>query len=757
MIIDGIFASQAIDSSGEILSVEGLDISDLEEGKGVLNVEHRGDESNGFSFNDIIGKVIYAKKIYSEKDCEDDRQRFYWNTIKLPMVYGKVRLYDGAGHPGAVAAAAIIRDHYEAGEPINIRYSIEGSTLEKDGQHIKRSVARRVAATIKPCNKSAISGLISDPNNPNKPLKEAELPKGDVLEELLEPTKKFEHPGFMKLGGSVEVTNSPWVRDEEMIKKAEDLAKTYSAGMAGAAPSQLTGGAALQREDDSSWVNQEKRKKFYKNQVKAAIRDWDGFGSFKDFLKHRLPQADEGYINYFGDLVDDIRVKRDAMLHKHENWMLMRNQLEDSFAELYKAAQEIKSRPKVEFSNVGEQENINSVKWRGRQLSPGEAIAHGTRAKGRFHVLHADKEHVIVLPEGVGPEFKIRDLRRWKRSQEGTHYTIRKQPAFLDDPGRVSADMHGYMGSDKAQRGLIDGALPTKESELPQHFTHGVHGSWVAPAGDGKMAVFKPGKDAPAGTNFTTAHREAAFYSLAKNFFGLGKYVPVTAAFTDPVRNQSFSAMALVPNAEHLEVRDRNTGVSVKNAAEIEKDPNMMFTTGGDNFRDFDFEPRNQEQAATLDALGDSGDLDKMAIMDVVLGNSDRHINNFLFSPNGGFHLIDHGQTFDTRPLGPPSYIGMRKAVSPWKESVSQGVIDWLLTLKPEKLGEKMQELGVPDDAIKASLLRLAKMREYARSRKKEGDPRNKWYTAYRNDLLHAPHPELNQEKQPEPMQEEDE
>ena len=54
MLIDGIFASEAIDSSGEILDVKGADITDFEDGKGVLNFEHRGDDAPGASANDIV-------------------------------------------------------------------------------------------------------------------------------------------------------------------------------------------------------------------------------------------------------------------------------------------------------------------------------------------------------------------------------------------------------------------------------------------------------------------------------------------------------------------------------------------------------------------------------------------------------------------------------------------------------------------------------------------------------------------------------
>jgi hypothetical protein len=240
MIIDGIAASEAIDSSGEILDVKGCDISDFTNGVGLINWEHSStksaDDQNPLQ---IIGKIIYGKKIFKESDCEDERQKFYWKQVELPYIYIRVRLYDGSGHPGAMAAAAMIRDHVKNGEKILLRYSIEGSTLERSGNRLLRSVARRVAATIKPCNRSCDSGILYDPQGTDGAIKNTEI----LAEKLLgakkeESTKKteFVHPGYMKLGAS-----------PELEVDAGYLTKTMTAGMPSAAPSTLVGGDALQR------------------------------------------------------------------------------------------------------------------------------------------------------------------------------------------------------------------------------------------------------------------------------------------------------------------------------------------------------------------------------------------------------------------------------------------------------------------------------------------------------------------------------
>lgn len=131
LLLDGIFASEAIDSSGEVFDVDGADLSIMEEGRGVANYEHRGPgaENETASGNDIVGKIVATKKIFTEKDCENDRQRLYWKKVELPFIYGIVRLFDGAGHAGAIALAATIRDLDANNEPVLVRFSIEGTTL----------------------------------------------------------------------------------------------------------------------------------------------------------------------------------------------------------------------------------------------------------------------------------------------------------------------------------------------------------------------------------------------------------------------------------------------------------------------------------------------------------------------------------------------------------------------------------------------------------------------------------------------------
>lgn len=156
-LIHGCAATEHLDSSGERLIIKGIDISSLESGTGTLNWEHKNDDAS-----QTVGKIVKAKKIFSEADCEDSHQLKFWNRFKVPFLYIIGELFDGVGHEKAKDVAAMIRyDSQKRAEgekvPNVINFSIEGSKLEKVGNEIVKSIARKTTLTVTPCNKAAIA------------------------------------------------------------------------------------------------------------------------------------------------------------------------------------------------------------------------------------------------------------------------------------------------------------------------------------------------------------------------------------------------------------------------------------------------------------------------------------------------------------------------------------------------------------------------------------------------------------------------
>lgn len=281
--IDGIATSEHIDSSGELLIVENHDIQDLIDGKGVLNFEH----SN--KAEDIVGAVIYAKKILKKEDCENDRQRMYWDHSKKPFVYIIGELYDDEEHPGAVAVSSMLRYYHKKGEKMLIGMSIEGATLERDDYVLKESVGRRVALTLRPCNKMAIAGLLED--SKDKSIAKSISDMSDSIDaSLIEVDSVILDDMYMPTDPVL-----------DLHKAIEDLNKTLEAGMGNVAPSQLTQGAALTREHISGSV---------KNRLKAAVRDWNRKRPLKEVIKAALPDVDEEYVNHFTHLAQELALKK---------------------------------------------------------------------------------------------------------------------------------------------------------------------------------------------------------------------------------------------------------------------------------------------------------------------------------------------------------------------------------------------------------------------------------------------------------------
>jgi hypothetical protein len=198
LIISGIAACETIDSSGEILRIDGLDITSLER-DGVFNWEHESKTASS-----IVGKILKAKKIFSQEDCQNESQLKYWKMVQVPFLWVLGELFDDVGHSEAMNIAAMIRYDMKAkaegkytedmAQLINL--SVEGAKLKKDGNIVTRSIARKVSITITPCNKVAQAEAHQEPASkkeskkgrvPDLSIFKSEtvaLPEADVYESL---------------------------------------------------------------------------------------------------------------------------------------------------------------------------------------------------------------------------------------------------------------------------------------------------------------------------------------------------------------------------------------------------------------------------------------------------------------------------------------------------------------------------------------------------------------------------------------------
>jgi hypothetical protein len=165
--IHGVGASQNIDSSGERIIIEGMDISSLAL-DGVFTYEHEeakgpnGERVHLKTPDQVVGKILKAKKIFSDSDCEDDNQLYFWNKIKVPYIYVMGELFDDYKE-SAKEVAGMFRydaDKKNQNERAVMNFSIEGAYVSKEGIDVIRSIARKCTLTVTPCNKAAFAEMV---------------------------------------------------------------------------------------------------------------------------------------------------------------------------------------------------------------------------------------------------------------------------------------------------------------------------------------------------------------------------------------------------------------------------------------------------------------------------------------------------------------------------------------------------------------------------------------------------------------------
>lgn len=226
--LSGIGAAECIDSSGEILKIDGLDITSILDGSAFLNYEHL----NTSPTNGCIGKILSGKKIFSEADCETPDQLKWWKKAQVPYLYIIGELFDEDGHSSAIDVAAMLKydDRLrkqgllgkDGLKPI-VNFSVEGAKLKAEGPYITRSIVRKVSVTVLACNKICEAALYNeqvqnanatDPGTSGKVLSFSEI-KQKAMQKKAQPGQmlKSEHPAFAANKGKI----------QEIMKKADGV------------------------------------------------------------------------------------------------------------------------------------------------------------------------------------------------------------------------------------------------------------------------------------------------------------------------------------------------------------------------------------------------------------------------------------------------------------------------------------------------------------------------------------------------------
>lgn len=228
MLLDGAATVETWDKSGELLHLRGMDVSSFQEMQAPVDHEHWSEKHAQGQFHEegedkpgseeVVGRVLGCHKIYGPDDCRDTRQRYYWDKVRLPYLYVRFRLFDDAGHRGALALAAIIRSCKMNNEPMLLGLSVGGATMQRgptpQGPELLATIARSLAITCRPCNAACELGVLSDPAADPVAKREPRLGGWTTLEvmdpevpqDLLKDEAKLPKIPALKLPGSPTLT-----------------------------------------------------------------------------------------------------------------------------------------------------------------------------------------------------------------------------------------------------------------------------------------------------------------------------------------------------------------------------------------------------------------------------------------------------------------------------------------------------------------------------------------------------------------------
>ena len=103
-----------------------------------------------------------------------------------------------------------------------------------------------------------------------------------------------------------------------------------------------------------------------------------------------------------------------------------------------------------------------------------------------------------------------------------------------------------------------------------------------------------------------------------------------------------------------------------------------------------------------------------MGLMNMVMGNYDRHWGNWLIDRHHGIKLIDHNVMMPGEAMvdqDPPSYWTVHHEIDPrqdpHKVTLHPAAVEWAKKLNPEDLVLQMQRHGVPHDDIRRATQKL--------------------------------------------------
>lgn len=322
-----------------------------------------------------------------------------------------------------------------------------------------------------------------------------------------------------------------------------------------------------------------------------------------------------------------------------------------------------------------------TVTFAGKRVKPGKVSMYkGDLPEGpQFHIIGQDSKNFFVVPHG-NFKWQPNEVSKLSKLGHGVGYKVDRWPEEVGTDKVVNASVHGHkLNRTPEQVKLIHGLdvgkrkLDNKAHEQEPGFGDATREWRRGPTG---IVITKADRNVG---DFPTARAEVAFYNAARDVFGLHKYLPVTAMMKHPVTGQETAVIEKLKGAYHeapIPGSDLHTHLS---------------------------------------DLHNRGELDKLGLMDYVLGNTDRTSTNAMMSPEG-LKLIDHGYGF-SKSQNPssnliPDYLSALHDMGA-TQKIHPDAARWIRGITPEKLAADLVKSGVPQERIEAALHRLSRVHDF--------------------------------------------
>ena len=191
------------------------------------------------------------------------------------------------------------------------------------------------------------------------------------------------------------------------------------------------------------------------------------------------------------------------------------------------------------------------------------------------------------------------------------------------------------------------------------------------------------------------SQREVAYHNMAHQFFGLGEHVPAITLHNDEKNGQ---------------------------------------WTVQDWHHDHEIGDGSKKMFQSLTKLHNDGHFPKIAVMDMVLGNTDRHMGNVIFKKDAhGVKFIDNGMSFTSTNKAPvPSFYTHEDYSHIFNGKITPEFKAWIKGLRPEKFSQLMDIHGVPKDSQELAMKRL----EQAHTAVDKHDSHNGFFREIRNRIF---------------------